>query len=1495
MLRSFYNILILLFVNPSHRNRTYRGFFLSWWFVTIVVLACTCLQGADRNTDGPSSSSVSVLPKPPQKPKPAPPVKGFSLPVSFIENTGQFDPQVKFYAKSGNKTIWFTERGLVFDLIRTKAGRRSPSGVDNVDTRLLHDRQNVNRLVFNEEFSTTNAHPKITACAPRPTSYNFFLGNDQSKWRSNVHGYSELIYHDVWPSIDVRLVAKEQNLEQEFVIHPGADPASIGIAYTGITKLRAERDGSLAVTTALGVLSESRPVIYQEIEGRRATKEGHFRMQGGSSYGFTVNSFDRKTDLVIDPTLLYSTFLGGSATDQGNAIASDAAGNAYVAGMTESGDFPGTSGPFPATAGPYGFIVKLDSAGLPIYSTLLGPASSLFGVQGIAVDRTNRAYITGMTGPGYPTTSNAYQTCSSGNIESSAGIFLTVLSAAGDSLPYSTCFGAEDAIDGVGVRALALDGSGRAFLTGSVGSSTPVTSGAYQATKPDRFASGFLAVIDPSLSGTASLVYSTFLGGSEKEIGTAVAVDLYGNAYVAGASWSYNFPTTLGAFQTANKSYYPGCTGSGCQGGNAFVAKINPNLSGSASLIYSTYLGGSTGPDQAMGITVDSSGNAYVTGSATSPDFPTTPGAFQSYSTQPGGFISKIDAGGSHLLYSSLIAGVTQAAGVTLDAANNAYVVGTTTGPAFVVTPNALQPLRPGRDDAFLLELDASGSQELYGSYLGGTYDDHGFAIALDAVGDVYLTGSTASADFPISPFAFQAIYHPTICDSGGDFCPDAFVTKLALGAPGTLSISSISPTAGGNAGTVTPQIIGSGFHAGATVQLKCGSQTVTGSNSVFGPLGRIVNATFDLTSTQPGTCNVVVTNVDGTSATLPKAFTVQQGGAPHIHISVTGVARREAPFEVPMANIDEAYFITATNLGNIDYPASIIAQSLNSPLSVASVNPSGATLAGSSANGSFVLWPSPLVPPRASQTFVSTVVLPGLGIPGIPSPIIGSSVCPLQIPPGLSAVDQCIATNTTFENISDCAEAAEHCVDAVSDCNEAATNPTDANISRCIASTLNCVLSAFECYAGAQEVIEKNMEEEPEGEDCSPPFSLTFTAPSDPNSLAGPYGVGAQKWLPGTAGFSYVVSFNNEPTATAPAQQVVVVLPLDPSVNVLTITLAGVSLANGANTVQVSIPPGGFSPASGLDEFMTSIDLRPTQSLLVDVDAKLNLTTQTLTWTLTSIDPITGLPPSNPLVGFLPPGAGASVAFSIAPTKGIATGAQVAEQATVIFDANEPESTDIWTNTIDNTPPTSQIAALSATESSPSFTVNWSGADVGSGIGSYTVYVSDNGAPFTAWQTNTTATGATYTGVVGHTYGFYSIATDLVGNMEPAKTTAETTTTVQSGSRCAMDVSGQVTITRGGFRLNHATNTFVQTVTLTNNGAPLSNISLVLDALSGNATLSGAGGTTQCDAPLGSPWIAVPGIIATGQSVSITLNFSNPPNAGISYTTRVLAGSGQQ
>ena len=319
--------------------------------------------------------------------------------------------------------------------------------------------------------------------------------------------------------------------------------------------------------------------------------------------------------------LFYSTYLGGSSTDRGAGIAVDAAGNAYVTGITDSADFPTTMGAFQTAVSGTGdfFVTKLNPTGTAlVYSTYLGGSGS-DSSPGIAVDAQGNAYVAGFTGgTDFPTTEGAFQTAITGSND----VFVTKLNPDGSALVYSTLLGGSRADVAFG---LAVDAAGNAYVAGWTESTNfPTTAGAFQTSfggNRDAF------VTKLNLTGSAR-VYSTYLGGSTLDQGRAIAVDAQGSAYVTGFTGSTDFPTTPGAFQTT-------------PGPGAFVTKVNPSGTG---LVYSTYLGGHF-LDTGIAIAVDAlpSPNAYVTGSSGSGNFPTTAGAFQT--TASGGsdaFVAKI-------------------------------------------------------------------------------------------------------------------------------------------------------------------------------------------------------------------------------------------------------------------------------------------------------------------------------------------------------------------------------------------------------------------------------------------------------------------------------------------------------------------------------------------------------------------------------------------------------------------------------------------------------------------------------------------------------------------------------------------------------------------------------------------------------------------------------------------------------------------------------------
>ena len=608
------------------------------------------------------------------------------LPLYFEANKGQTDEQVRFLARGSRSTLFLTPSEAV----------------------LVFTHREVSRTVLRMTFIGANPEPSVVGAEELPGKANYFIGSDPANWRTDVPTYAKVRYKNVYPGIDLIYYGNQRQLEYDFVVSPGADPKRIRLGFQGADKLEVDAQGDLVLHTATGVIRQRKPVIYQEVEGARREIAGGYVLEGARRVGFRVTAYDAHRPLVIDPALFYSTYLGGSDSDEGFAIAVDTAGTAYVTGGTFSIDFPTTQGAFQTTlVGFHGvaFVTKLNSTGSGlVYSTYLGGAIADRG-QAIAVDIAGNAYVTGLTfSKDFPTTPVAFQ--STPNLLAGNNAFVTKLNPLG-----------------------------------------------------------------------SALVYSTYLGGISRDHATGIAVDAAGNAYVTGNTSSVQFPTTPGAYQTT----FGGSNDVLIYQGDAFVVKLDPT--GSA-LIYSTFLGGS-GDDIAYGIALDSSGNAYVVGATASTDFPTTPGAFQP--TFGGGeahvFVAKVNPLGSALVYSTYLGGSDhdEGFGIALDGlpSPNAYVTGETRSTDFPIIPGAIQPTFAGGTgfDVFVTKLDPTGSALIYSTYLGGPGDDYGNAIAVDALPNpnAYVTGVTASTTFPTTPGAFQTSF------GGGppDSPVDAFVAQV--------------------------------------------------------------------------------------------------------------------------------------------------------------------------------------------------------------------------------------------------------------------------------------------------------------------------------------------------------------------------------------------------------------------------------------------------------------------------------------------------------------------------------------------------------------------------------------------------------------------------------------------------------------------------------------------------------------------------------------------
>ena len=698
-----------------------------------------------------------------------------ALPLNFELNQGQTHQRVKFLARSEGYVLFLTATEVVMALDNPAAHRKGKE----IQSTVVKTRPP--RSIVRLKLEGANSAAQIEGLDQLTARSNYFAGADPTAWRTNIPNYARVHYSQIYPGIDMVYYGNERRLEYDFVVAPGADPEIVEIGFGGHQDFEIDSIGDVVLHTNQGDIRQSRPNAYQELNGIKEEVPVSYVARSGHSIGFQLGAYDPNRPLIIDPVLVYSTYLGGSGFDQGYAIAVDSLGNSYVTGQTAAIDFPTTPGAFQTEyGGGDAFVAKLNATGSAlVYSTYLASASG----NGIAVDSNGNAYVTGDAGAlTFPTTAGAFQTAPMG-----FDAFITKLNPTGSALVYSSRFGGN--LDDFS-RGIALDASGNAYITGwTVCRSTICTFPTVNAFQPN-FAGGnndaFVTKIDSSGS---SLIYSTYLGGGKiingtEDWGEAIAVDNTGSAYVTGYTYSPDFPVTAGAFDTSRA------------GLDAFVTKFTPD---GAALVYSTFLGGA-GREQGQGIAVDVNGNAYVVGITESFDspftsvyegFPVTSGAFQTKGSYDA-FVTKLNAKGSALVYSTYLggtAGVDRGWAIALDDAGNASITGDTASTNFPIS-NAIQSaFGGGPTDAFVTKLNAAGSGLIYSTFLGGNLTDEGRGIACKG-GDVFVTGDTSSANFPTS--------NPLQVNNGGGLQnhDDAFVVRIGDLAPFPTPTPTPTPTA---------------------------------------------------------------------------------------------------------------------------------------------------------------------------------------------------------------------------------------------------------------------------------------------------------------------------------------------------------------------------------------------------------------------------------------------------------------------------------------------------------------------------------------------------------------------------------------------------------------------------------------------------------------------------------------------------------------------------
>jgi endonuclease/exonuclease/phosphatase family metal-dependent hydrolase len=673
------------------------------------------------------------------------------VPLYFIPNQGQVDERALFYAKASKYTLWLTEEGLVFDSARrikkesTKSMRLSPRGENNPEN--LKYERDVSRLLF----LNTNTKPEVGPLNDTEHKVNYFIGKDESKWRTNIQTSRAVLYKELYPNIDLKVYGIEKQIEYDFVVKPGGEVSDIGFEYKDVEKTRIDKQGNLVVETEFGELEHTKPLCYQVVKGERVEIEAEFKKIKHNTYVFKVEGYNRNYELIIDP-LIYSTYLGGSDYDEAAGIAVDSEGAAYVTGYTRSVDFP-VKNPIQGRLATEGmddaFIAKVSSSGEAlIYSTYFGGTGEDRG-NDIAIDQQDGVYVTGYTESIDFPTRNPIQANNKGGKD----VFIAKLNSSGDTLIYSTYLGGSNKWDsGFGI---AVDSEGAAYVTGYTRSvDFPVKNPIQGRLATEDLDDAFIAKVKPS--GKA-LVYSTYLGGYYNEYGHEIAVDSKGAAYVIGRTNSTDFPTKK-PIQENNAGHW-----------DVIIAKVKP--SGKA-LVYSTYLGGSD-RDSGDSIAVDSEGAVYVTGSTNSTDFPLKKPIQGKIAGNRDVFIAKVNSSGSALVYSTYLGGFDEdgGSGIAIDSEGAAYVAGGTVSVDFPLK-NPIQWNNAGRTDMFIAKVNSSGNALVYSTYLGGFDEDGSRCIAVDSEGAVYVAGKAWSTNFPTK--------NPIQSRIGGE--NDVFITKIVEG-----------------------------------------------------------------------------------------------------------------------------------------------------------------------------------------------------------------------------------------------------------------------------------------------------------------------------------------------------------------------------------------------------------------------------------------------------------------------------------------------------------------------------------------------------------------------------------------------------------------------------------------------------------------------------------------------------------------------------------------
>ncbi|MFO7732698.1 MAG: SBBP repeat-containing protein [Candidatus Aminicenantes bacterium] len=725
--------------------------------------------------------------------------------LHFIPNRGQIGGSAVFYVQGRDKTICFAPEGLTFVLSRMPeseeghTGQKSDAGDPGIRgpwTRRagwplsgVHSAvPSFERWVVKLDFVDADPDAVPVSLEDSGAVVSYFQGKAES-WKAGIPASSEIIYRGLWPGIDLVYSGTVSRMKYEFIVHPGADPSKIRLAYRGADRVALTEGGQLQVETPLGGFTDDVPTAWQEIGGGTTSIEAAYdlcSLEGDRHiWGFKVGEYDRARTLILDPAVLvYCGFIGGGNTEYGSGIAVDNAGNAYVTGYTWSDEstFPVTIGPDLACNGNHDvFVAKVSAGGTElIYCGFIGGSLGEMSYD-IAVDAAGCAYITGYTGSDestFPVTTGPDLTYNDyADATGYADAFVAKLNPFGTALEYCGYIGGGYHEEACGI---AVDVNGCAYVVGYAWSSEatfPVLVG------PDLSHNGdndiFVAKVS---SDGASLEYCGYIGGQEGDYGYAIAVDGLGQAYVAGGTLSNEstFPVLVGP-----SLIYKGLDFRG----DGFVAKI---AASGEHLVYCGYLGGSD-EEGISGIAVDDSGHAYVSGYTASDEstFPVGTGPDLTHNGGYDVFVAKVADSGIGLVYCGYIGGDGNDGGgrIALDGSDCAYVAGSTDSSetTFPVTAGPGLTYNGGFGDCFAAKLDPSGRMLVYCGYIGGDDVEGCMGIAVDNQGGAYLAGYTFSTEA-----TFPATVGPQATASGGG---DAFVAAISPFAPEVAFSISAAPS----------------------------------------------------------------------------------------------------------------------------------------------------------------------------------------------------------------------------------------------------------------------------------------------------------------------------------------------------------------------------------------------------------------------------------------------------------------------------------------------------------------------------------------------------------------------------------------------------------------------------------------------------------------------------------------------------------------------------